>query len=237
MNDSQTGTQMRRYFKILGCLFVLICSSAMAQGLKTKNVIVVTLDGLRWSEVFQGADPSILFNNKFVHDGQVRKTFWDSSPIARRKKLMPFFWNEIAVKGQLYGNRKLKNKVNCTNPHLFSYPGYSEMLVGFIDRRIKSNDKIVNPNYTVLEFIRKQPGFENKVAAFATWDAFPYIFRSEKSAIPVLCSESEDTGDQLADDFTFNHAFEFLQCERPRVMFIGFNETDDHSHGGRYDEY
>jgi bisphosphoglycerate-independent phosphoglycerate mutase (AlkP superfamily) len=28
-----------------------------------------------------------------------------------------------------------------------------------------------------------------------------------------------------------------MKRERPRVIFIGFDETDEHGHGGRYDEY
>jgi len=43
------------------------------------------------------------------------------------------------------------------------------------DERITSNDKIDNPNTTVLEFINQQPSYKGKVAAFASWDVFPYI--------------------------------------------------------------
>ncbi|MGI8992391.1 MAG: hypothetical protein ACR2I2_22775, partial [Bryobacteraceae bacterium] len=40
-----------------------------------------------------------------------------------------------------------------TNGLNFSYPGYSETLCGFADPRIKSNDKVPNPNVTVLEWL------------------------------------------------------------------------------------
>jgi bisphosphoglycerate-independent phosphoglycerate mutase (AlkP superfamily) len=39
------------------------------------------------------------------------------------------------------------------------------------------------------------------------------------------------------DRETFQYAFEYLKRERPRVLFLGFDGTDDHGHGGRYDEY
>ena len=39
------------------------------------------------------------------------------------------------------------------------------------------------------------------------------------------------------DEFTFQYALHYLERERPRVMFIGFDETDSHAHGGKYDAY
>jgi hypothetical protein len=240
---------------IIVCLGYSVAS--IGQSPKTKNLIIVTLDGLRWQEIFQGADSAILYNKEYTKDKSIPGQFWHTSPAARREKLLPFFWNVIGTQGQLYGNRDLGNEVNCANPHWFSYPGYSEMLTGLIDRRIRSNDKIENPNYTVLEFIGQQKGFENNVAAFATWDVFPFILREDRTGIPVNAgkelapanlSEREDLLNEFQallpnshgsryDAFTFYYAFEFLKRERPRVMFIGFDETDQHSHGGRYDDY
>jgi len=232
-----------------GCVF--------AQELKTKNLIIITLDGLRWQEIFQGADSAILFNKEYAKDNHVVDLFWNSSPADSREKLMPFLWDVIGVQGQLYGNRQYSNQVNCSNPHWFSYPGYSELLVGFVDKRIKSNDPIENPNTTVLDFINQQPGFENKVAAFATWEVISSVAREKTAKIPVNAgmemaegeiSEREVLLNELQemvpnphgarfDAFTFFYAFEYLKRERPRVVFISFDETDQHGHGGRYDEY
>jgi hypothetical protein len=154
-------------------IFSMVCVAlslqTLAQENETKNLIIITLDGLRWQEVFEGADSEILFQNKFVSDKNVIKTFWNPLPSERRMKLMPFLWQTIGTQGQIYGNRKYNNRVNCTNPHWFSYPGYSELLLGFVDWRVRSNNPINNPNHTVLDFIQSQAGFENKVATFATW--------------------------------------------------------------------
>jgi hypothetical protein len=166
---------------------------------------------------------------------------------------MPFFWSVIARQGQLYGNRNLKNKVNCKNNHLLSYPGYSEMLVGFPAREVSSNDPEVNPNATVLEFIHQQKPFHEKVAAFATWDAFPFILREDKGHIPVnagiegakgklsrqekLLNDIQSDQQKRSDSLTFRYAFEHLKKEDSRVMFISFDGTDYHAHRGHYDEY
>jgi hypothetical protein len=227
--------------------------AAYSQEPATKNIIIVTLDGFRWKELFEGADKSILANNKYVGDESVNQRFWRSSTEERKKTLMPFMWNIVANQGQLYGNRNHKNKVNCTNPHLLSYPGYSEMLVGYSDHKVSSNKKVDNPNSTVLEFLQGHQNFRNQVAVFTTWDAFPYILRESKSDIYVnagndkaegaisgtetLLNELQGTSEVRSDSLTFQYALEYLKRERPRVTFIGFDETDSNAHGGRYDEY
>jgi hypothetical protein len=248
------GNKLMKLRSIVACFcFVSQTITGYAQEPETKNVIIITLDGLRWRELFQGADSAVLFNDQYVADHQARKLFWSDSRQERKKTLMPFMWNVIAGEGQLYGNREFKNKVNCTNHHLISYPGYSEMLVGHRDRKVSSNDKVNNPNATVLEFIQGNEKFKNQVAAFATWDAFPYILREEQSAIYVnagkepaignigkkerLLNELQLRSDIRSDSLTFQYALEYLKRERPRVTLIGFDETDQHAHAGRYDEY
>jgi hypothetical protein len=242
-------------------IFTIVCIAlslqTLAQGNRTKNLIIVTLDGLRWQEVFNGADPDILFEKRFVSDHSVRDKFWSPVSSERRVMLMPFLWNIIGKHGQIYGNRTYNNRVDCANPHWFSYPGYSEMLLGFVDSRIKSNDPIENPSPTVLDFIQAQPGFENRVATFATWNMIEEIACENSSAFEVNAgnqpakgnvSEAEALLNQLQpfiknphgeryDAFTFFYAFEYLKRSCPRVMFISFDETDEHAHGARYDEY
>jgi hypothetical protein len=245
----------KRFFQLclVGC-----CSCVFAQERQTENVILLTLDGFRWTELFEGADSSLLYNKEFVKDKKVVEQFWDSSYVVRREKLLPFFWSVIGNEGQLYGNRNLGNRVNCANPYWFSYPGYSEMLVGFVDKRIRSNDKIENPNYTVLNYIDEQPAFEGSVAVFSTWDVIPAVVREQSSGIYANGGDEAATADSLSaqenllndlqrvvknpygnryDAFTFQYAFEYLKRARPHMLFISLDETDEHGHGGRYDEY
>ena len=73
----------------------------------------------------------------------------------RRQKLMPFFWNTIATKGMLFGNRTIGNKVDVANPHWFSYPGYNEILTGYPDTAINSNEYPPNPHTNVFAFLNQ----------------------------------------------------------------------------------
>lgn len=70
------------------------------------KVVLITLDGLRWQELFSGADPLLIGNKEYVdHIDDLKKRFWTDSPEERRRALMPFFWTEVPKMGQLHGNR------------------------------------------------------------------------------------------------------------------------------------
>jgi hypothetical protein len=232
-----------------------------AQSPKTKNIFIITLDGLRWQELFTGADSLLITNKLYAQDTLgLKQQFWADTPGERRKKLMPFFWSVMNEHGQLYGNRLYHNYVNCTNTMWFSYPGYSEILCGFADdKRIRSNNKVNNPNVTVLEYLNRMPAYEGKVAAFGSWDVFPYIINRERSGIPVNAGFERASGTRLSerekflnalqeqipspwssvrlDAFTHHFAMEYIKKNKPRVAYISYGETDDFAHDGRYDAY
>ena len=243
---------------LLTIISFLFCCEISAQKTKTENVILITLDGMRWQEIFSGAEKRLI-TKKFVGDTvQLAKKFWDENPERRREILMPFFWNTISKQGQLYGNRNLGSKVNVSNNQWFSYPGYNEILTGSADNvRINSNDQFDNPNTNVLEFINKQKGFEGKVAAFTSWENFPWIINSKRNGLLVNSgwmksqqpNEREKLLDELSfqlpnitggtrlDALTFHYAFEYLKKKKPRVLYISFDETDHFAHEGEYDHY
>lgn len=255
------------YHKKIGIMAILcvaistfLFSQDNGSGVEEPKVILITFDGLRWQELFGGADVRLIGNPKFVDDtASLIKEFWADTPEERRNKVFPFFWEEIKSNGQLYGNRELDNMVNLTNNMWFSYPGYNEILSGFADdERINSNDKINNPNVTVLEFLEKKPEFENKVAAFGSWEVFNYIINEQRSGIPVnagyeqvadpinveerLINQLQNQIPKLSesgrwDAFTFHLALSHLLHKQPRLLFISFEETDHFAHAGDYTQY
>jgi hypothetical protein len=224
---------------------------------KTENLIIVTLDGMRWQEVFMGADSVLSRNKKFTKDSaDISKKFWNDDVLIRRKKLFPFLWSVIEQNGQLYGSRNYGNKVNNANKYKFSYPGYNEIFTGYPDTAVNSNDKILNKNINVLEFINRQPAYKNKVAVFATWEVFPYILNKERSGIYINADyDSLPPGTakfQLInniqtlttrpvgvrpDVLTYISAREYMKVYKPKVLYIAFDETDDFAHAGMYDLY
>ena len=253
---------MKNFFKNLVFTLFLGCfGTIIAQEKTTPNVVLITLDGFRWQELFRGADSLLITNKDYVGDTTALKSkFWRETSEERRSLLMPFFWNEISKIGQLHGNRDAGSKVNLTNTMWFSYPGYNEILTGAVDdKRITSNKKINNPNTTILERVNNLPNYKGKVAAFGSWDVFPFIVNEERSGVPVNAgfelaegrglTEREIFLNQLQqqipspwgsvrlDAFTHHFALEQMKTEHPKLVFIAYGETDDFAHDGDYAAY
>jgi hypothetical protein len=171
---------------LFSLLILIIGQTAFAQD--DQKLIIITTDGFRWQEVYNGMDAAIASNKKFnqYDSAGIFTAYWDQSPEARRQKLLPFFWGTVAKQGQLYGNRKYGNKIDNANPYWFSYPGYSEILTGHVDTLINSNEYPPNPHKTILEYYNQLPAYKGKVAAFAAWDAFDRIINEKRAGIPVI---------------------------------------------------
>jgi len=166
------------------CLATLfIANRGHAESPKTQNVFLIITDGFRWQEVFEGAEADLMTEN----DGGVsdlkalRAQFWRDTSEARREALLPFLWTEIGRKGQIFGDQPKGSLVSVTNGKKFSYPGYNEILTGYGDPQIDSNDKKPNPNVTVFEWLNGRHSVRGRVAVLGTWDVFPYIFNVERS--------------------------------------------------------
>lgn len=241
---------------------IALTSMGHAQENKTKNVVIVMTDGLRWQEVFRGADASLFLdtNDASAEDKELRQQFTPGTPEQNRAALMPFFWNTIAKQGQIFGDRDAESSVVVTNGFKFSYPGYNETLTGRPNPVINSNDAPNNPHASVLEWLNNQPEFMGKVAAFAMWDRFAQILRRSQSGLPVnvayeplvlspmpqgLSELNEVKGslprifgnDESYDAPEFYQALVYLRQKKPRLLFISLGETDDWAHRRNYPQY
>jgi len=232
---------------------------ADSSSLKTQSVVLIVLDGLRWQEVFDGPDASLMDKD---HGGvedpaALRREFWRDTPEERRKAVLPFLWGTVAQKGVIFGNQHRDSIARVTNGLKFSYPGYNEMLAGHPDPRIDKNDFGPNPNATVFEWLDSLPALHGSVAVFATWNTFADIFNVRRSGLFVqagwlvswpspltpretMLKELYDTtthidSDGVLDSFMQAQLLDYLETNRPRALFVGFGETDDWGHNGRYD--
>jgi len=227
---------------------------------KTRNVVLIVSDGLRWQEIFTGADPALM-NEKnggiWEKEQDLRGKFWRANADERRKALFPFLWTTVAARGQIFGNQAKGSIARVTNGFAFSYPGYNEMLSGYPDPRINSNEFGPNPNVTVFEWLNGLPDLHGRVSVYATWQTFRDIFNVQRSKLPLqvgwdlpyrgTLTPRQELLNQLyrfttrLDDGDVYNAFlqipllDSLREQRPRVVFVGYGETDNWGHAGRYD--
>ena len=80
----------------IGWLFLLTGFTAQTNEYETTTfnseakLFIITLDGMRWQEVFQGADSLLLHDSKFTTNiRETKSAFWASTVQERRKKLLP----------------------------------------------------------------------------------------------------------------------------------------------------
>ena len=241
-------------------LYIILCLS-LAQSFNVSaadNVVLITLDGLRWQEVFSGIERRLALSEDYSGlSDKLMDEFWDDSADVRAQKLLPFLHDVVFKKGSYVGNRDQASCAKVSNDWYFSYPGYSEILTGIVNPSLSSNAKTPNPERSIFELLNAVPEFKGRSAAFASWDVFPFILNTQRSGLHVnafhkeedpqsefellLNRLSEDTPAPWAtvrnDSFTHHYAMSYFKREKPRVLFISYGETDDFAHDGKYDEY
>jgi len=225
----------------------------------SQNLVLVTLDGVRWQEVFGGVDPDLIGDERYTESPELmQKTYWREQRDERRKALFPFLWSVVATQGVIIGDRTRDSFMEVSNPWWFSYPGYNEILTGSVDPAIDSNDKNWNSNKTFLEVLNGMTAFQNSVMAFGSWDVFPYIFNTQRSGLPVnagfdivtnamtertvwlneVSAEAPRLWKSVRVDFiTHGYAMEAFKSQHPRITYISYGETDDFAHDNSYDRY
>jgi hypothetical protein len=220
----------------------------LRQPFKTRNVILIVSDGLRWQEIFTGAEKDLLSTDdgrSWASQEFLLKAWWRETLEERRKALFPF--NEL--KG---------SPAHISNSLAFSYPGYNEMLTGVPDPRINANEFGPNPNRTVFEWLNSLSEFRGQVTVFGTWKTFRDIFNESRSHLPIYCgwalpypAETQESRERLLNDLfrtttkldaedTYDSSLQvelldYLKNNHPRVLFVGYGETDNWTHSGRYD--
>lgn len=225
------------------------------------RVVLVTLDGARWQDIFGGVDVDVLRSTSGktpIEQTPTYRRFWAATPQASREKVMPFLWTTLARQhGVLAGNRAAGSRVVVTNRHRFSYPGYNELLTGAPhDDVVTSNDNKRYDFLTVLEWLRPALQVSKpQVAVFASWETFNWIAERQEGTIAInagyqsyehddarvrqLSAMQFDTltpwGGARHDVYTFRFGMAHLATYRPLVTYLAFDETDDWAHDGRYD--
>jgi hypothetical protein len=252
------------FLRLLGIILVIynLYSQSFGQTLKEnrpENLIIVTLDGYRWQEFFGGLQAKLL-QSTFCHNPEaLTRDFGAETPQESRRRIMPFIWDVVAREGLILGNPALGSNHRLSNPYWFSYPGYSELFCGRADRKINSNGYPRNPNFTLFDALAADIRFRGKMVVVGTWNAFPRIINARRNGTAYFVDMKPDSGSGWRsrplhfrsyltrppapfsgaekDTFTFRFALEYLARFKPRVIHIGFDETDHFGHAGNYDYY
>jgi hypothetical protein len=244
-------------------VFLLIAPPGFAEELKTQNVILLTLDGVRIEEIFAGLDETIAaYDEQKIYSeiATARERYGTGNAEQKRAALMPNLWQQLIPQGVMLGNPAYNNHVKVQNQAGWSRPGYTEIMTGGPRVEVEEYDDQRFAHKTVLEVAQEQLQLEyGQViqigssgtyarSAASTDDALLMI--GSKDTIPMPFGSA--AMDELAelrrqvmglweegtnDVLTFRMAQAYLQKNQPRVMWLALLNTDDWAHEDRYDRY
>jgi hypothetical protein len=215
-------------------------------------VVLVVLDGVRWQDVFEGADP-----------GLARRHRLDPHAWSNPRDLTPNLHRLVEADGVALGAPGRGAPMSASGPQFISLPGYFEIFAGKPDLGCDRNDCPATAARTVLDDVAARSG-PDEVAVVASWpniaraaaaDVTSYavtagrrlVTRSARLRADDATSRWLDRGraagpwpgkgDYRPDAFTAPIALHYLESARPRFLFVGLGDADEHAHHDDYAGY
>jgi hypothetical protein len=205
---------------------------------RTRNLVLVTIDGVRWQEIFDGADA-----------GRA-----PGLACGRRAALLPNLYAlaRIGVAVQ---------DIRSSGPNFVSLPGYREIVTGRASVRCTSNECRAIDEATLLDELALPPdqiavasSWERVGRAAARWPRHITLssgrhggstrdgFRVNGAASRIL-DEGSGAGawpgylDYRPDRYTAALARQYLLEKRPRFLWVALGDTDEFAHRSDYAGY
>lgn len=187
-------------------------------------IAIVTIDGVRWREVFEGSDPRL-----------------SSGPPVPGATIAPNLHKLGLDRGAFVGAPG-HGMITASGPNYISLPGYTEILGGRPSLLCQQNDCPRTKLPTILDEARAAGA---KVAAFASWNPLELAATAAPGAFLLSCGRKSDGpldpfpghGDYRPDRVTANVALAYLEAEHPDVFFLGLGDPDEYAHRGDYAAY
>ncbi len=205
-------------FTILIALLLLLGSAAPATAYKTKNVIIVVIDGLRDSEGFS----------------------YEFKPEETEHPYLPFIWNTLKKKGTSY--MEMYNMV-----YTATTPGHVCLLTGTW-QPIRNFGKLYDYGLsrswtpTVFEYARKELGWSEEkcwcvIGKANCWEnnfsihpLYGETYRASRVRKPV-------TGFIQADSVTVDTLFQVMDVDQPSLVLVNLKTVDWAGHTGNFELY
>ena len=218
------------------------------------TIVVVTLDGVRWHEVFEGVDAKLAAQHGMP-----------PSSVVGAAELMPNLHAIIDTHGVALGAPGHGSPIVASGPHFVSLPGYAELLSGRSVTACKDNQCAGSDASTLVDELSDLSPLEGRdVALVTSWSeiarvasrascqaaissgrhggATRQLFGSEATGLALLAlgenaNPAPGNGDFRPDALTADLAIHHLQAHAPRFLFVGLGEPDEFGHAGNYAGY
>ena len=187
-------------------------------------VVLVTIDGVRWKEIFEGSDPTL-----------------SSGPPVAASALAPNLYRLGSERGAFVGAPG-RGTIAASGPNYISLPGYTEIFAGRPSMACQRNDCSRTVLPTVLDEARSAGA---TVAAFSSWSTVELAVTATPGTFPMSCGRkggdaidpSPGHGDYRPDRVTADFALTHFEVEKPDVFYLGLGDSDEYAHAGNYEGY
>jgi len=215
-------------------------------------VVLVVLDGVRWQDVYEGADRALL-------GPRAGPSAAPSGPRA----LLPNLYRLLDAHGVALGAPGHGPEIAATGPQYISLPGYLEIFSGHADSRCLSNFCGRAPGRTLVDDVRESSGGA-EVGVVTSWPTIARAAAADPSGVVLtagrrvtdradLLRADEPTAalldqgarasawpgedDYRPDALTGRIALRYLVAAHPRFLFVGLGDADELAHRNDYRGY
>lgn len=205
-------------------------AEAVAAGAAADAVVLVTLDGVRWQEIFNGVDPQLA-----ARDGMPR------AAVVPAASLMPNVRRLFFDGGVVLGAPGRGAGIGALGPRWVSLPAYVELMTG-ARSTCWSNDCDPVIGWNLAEALRGD--VPETTAVFASWERIGVVF-PDPGVVAVHAGRGKSdeplahpgNGGYLPDRVTARRAIAHLVERRPRFLWLALGDTDEWAHRNDYRGY
>jgi len=215
-------------------------------------VVLVVLDGVRWQEVFGGADRAL------ATERGLNPVAWASPRV-----LMPNLHRLLDTRAVAIGAPGHGSHISASGHRFISMPGYLEIFAGRPDPSCETNACARPLGRTIVDDVLDSGG-PGDVAVVASWPNIARATSADRSRAVVTAGRKiVDNGDALRadettsslldrgaqaaawpgegdyrpDSLTARIALSHLVSARPRFLFVGLGDADEYGHRNDYAAY
>jgi hypothetical protein len=193
------------------------------------NVVLVTLDGVRWQEIFEGADPERA-DAAGLPRGDARTA----------RALTPNLHRLFFDQGTVLGDPRIGAPFLASGPNFVSLPGYVEIMTG-APSGCDGND--CEPHLAWA--IAGAAAHDAPAAIFASWERIARAVPAGAAGLLVRAGRGPGeeappypgNGEYLPDARTAAMAVDHLVRHRPRFLWVALGDTDEWAHRHDYRGY
>ncbi|WP_298770002.1 hypothetical protein [uncultured Shewanella sp.] len=188
------------------------------------NLVLVTIDGLRWNEMIDGANLRLINSPHWVLDiNQVKHDFWTEGKEKRREKIMPFLWQKMVTQGVLIGTghdyiADIEPKEGDCN------------LFPAIDACLAMSSTDTQQDSDIIQWLKSAFPFGSLSMPFGV-RLTPVFFKH------IVNQKSSYWKENRFDSKAYYYAAQSLRAHYQKVTYVSFGATDMYLHEGNYGQY